>query len=65
MNLPYYASKACARVAQETLDPRELEASLLLKAAARLQSVLDGWNRTPARTCRHVAVQPASLDRVH
>jgi flagellar biosynthesis activator protein FlaF len=50
MNLPYYASKAYARVAQETLEPRELEASLLLKSAAKLQSVLDGWDQKPPQT---------------
>jgi len=40
MNLPCYAMSAYARVAQKTMDPRELEASLLLKAAARLHAVL-------------------------
>ena len=29
---------------QETSDPRDLEASLLLKAAAKLQAVLDTWD---------------------
>lgn len=38
-----YASKAYARVARETLPPRDLEASLLLQAAAKLQAVLDAW----------------------
>jgi flagellar biosynthesis activator protein FlaF len=42
-----YASKAYARVARETLDPRQLEASLLLKAAAQLQAVLDAWDGRP------------------
>ena len=37
------ASKAYARVAQAVSDARELEASLLLKAAAKLQAVLDTW----------------------
>jgi flagellar protein FlaF len=27
------------------VNPRELEADLLLKAASRLQAVLDGWDR--------------------
>jgi flagellar protein FlaF len=39
----HYASKAYAKVATETSSPRELEASLLLKAAAQLQAVHDGW----------------------
>jgi flagellar biosynthesis activator protein FlaF len=43
-----YASTAYAKVAKETADPRELEASLLLKAAARLQAVHDSWNDKPA-----------------
>jgi flagellar protein FlaF len=47
MNLPSYASSAYTRVAQETLDPRELEASLLLKAAAKLHAVLEAWDRKP------------------
>ena len=47
MNLPHYATRAYARVAQETMDPRELEASLLLKAAAKLQAVLEAWHQKP------------------
>jgi flagellar protein FlbT len=39
-----HAAKAYAKVATETVSPRELEASLLLKAAAQLQSVHDGWS---------------------
>jgi len=38
-----HASKAYARTAKETAGPRELEAALLLKAAAQLQSVHDSW----------------------
>jgi flagellar biosynthesis activator protein FlaF len=38
-----YASKAYAKVAKETANPRELEASLLLKAAAKLQAVQSSW----------------------
>ena len=41
------ASKAYARIAQEVLDPRDLEASLLLKAAAKLQAVLEAWDQKP------------------
>jgi len=37
------AAHAYGKVAKETSSPRELEASLLLKAAARLQAVRDGW----------------------
>jgi flagellar protein FlaF len=32
-------------VAKETASPRELEASLLLRAAARLQAIRDGWEQ--------------------
>jgi flagellar biosynthesis activator protein FlaF len=42
-----YASKAYTRVAREVLDPRELEAALLLKSAAKLQAALDGWDQKP------------------
>lgn len=38
-----YAAQAYAKVANETAPPRELEAILLLKAAARLQAVHDAW----------------------
>jgi flagellar biosynthesis repressor protein FlbT len=38
-----YASKAYAKTARETQPPRELEASLLLKAAAKLQAVHESW----------------------
>jgi flagellar biosynthesis activator protein FlaF len=43
-----YASSAYAKTARETAGPRELEASLLLKAAARLQAVHDSWSNKPA-----------------
>jgi flagellar biosynthesis repressor protein FlbT len=39
-----HAAKAYSKVAKETVSPRELEATLLLKAAAQLQSVHDTWN---------------------
>jgi len=42
-----HASKAYARVAKETASPRELEANLLLQAAARLQAVHDSWDDKP------------------
>lgn len=39
--------KAYAKVAKETASPRELEATLLLKAAAKLQAVHDSWRDKP------------------
>ncbi len=38
-----YATKAYAKTAIEAADPRQLEASLLLDAAAKLQAVYDSW----------------------
>jgi flagellar protein FlaF len=43
----HYASKAYTKVAKETAAPRELEANLLLKAAAKLQAAHDSWNERP------------------
>jgi flagellar biosynthesis activator protein FlaF len=37
------ASEAYARIARETAPPRELEATLLLTAAARLQAIDEAW----------------------
>jgi flagellar protein FlaF len=37
------ATRAYASIAKETARPRELEATLLLKAAAKLQAVHDAW----------------------
>jgi flagellar protein FlaF len=51
----HYASKAYAKAAKETLTPRELEASLLLKAAAKLQAVHDSWRDKPAGLSEAVA----------
>jgi flagellar protein FlbT len=42
-----HASKAYAKIAKETAAPRELEANLLLKAAAQLQTVHDTWRDKP------------------
>jgi flagellar biosynthesis activator protein FlaF len=42
-----YAASAYAKTARETAAPRELEALLLLKAAAKLQAVHDDWNGAP------------------
>lgn len=39
----FNAYAAAAKSAQSTVSPRELEASLLIKAATRLQSVADDW----------------------
>jgi flagellar protein FlbT len=44
----HYASNAYAKTARDTAGPRELEASLLLKAAAKLQAVHDSWRDKPA-----------------
>jgi flagellar biosynthesis activator protein FlaF len=43
----HHASKAYAKVASQTASPRELESSLLLKAAAQLQAVHDNWKDKP------------------
>jgi flagellar protein FlaF len=40
-----HAADAYGKVANQTVNQRELEASLLLKAASRLQAVRDGWER--------------------
>ncbi|MFZ5734183.1 MAG: flagellar biosynthesis regulator FlaF [Pseudomonadota bacterium] len=39
------AAQAYARVAQTTASPREIEAQALLKAANKLQSVLNDWDK--------------------
>ena len=39
------AAQAYGKIAKEISSPRELEASLLLKAAARLQGVRDAWDQ--------------------
>jgi flagellar biosynthesis repressor protein FlbT len=44
----HHASKAYAKIAKDTAPPRELEASLLLKAAAKLQTVHDSWRDKPS-----------------
>jgi flagellar biosynthesis repressor protein FlbT len=50
-----HAAKAYSKVAKEIVSPRELEASLLLKAAAQLQSVHDAWSE------RHPGLNDALL----
>jgi flagellar protein FlaF len=39
------AAQAYGAVAKQIVNPRELEADLLLKAASRLQIIYDGWER--------------------
>lgn len=41
-----HAARSYADSARTAMPPRELEASALIKAAARLQSVADGWPAT-------------------
>jgi flagellar protein FlbT len=43
----HYAANAYAKTAIETAPPRELEANLLLQAAAKLQAVHDSWRDKP------------------
>ncbi len=43
----HYATNAYAKTALETAAPRELEARLLLQAAAKLQVVYDAWRDKP------------------
>lgn len=44
MQNAFNAYAAAAKSAQTTVSARELEASLLIKAAARLQAVADDWD---------------------
>jgi flagellar protein FlaF len=39
-----HATEAYGKIARQTGNPRELEANLLLDAAARLQVIRDGWD---------------------
>jgi flagellar protein FlaF len=51
------AAQTYKSVARQTSNPRELEATLLLQAAARLQSVQDGWDdESPVPTNLHDAL---------
>ncbi len=43
------AAQAYGSVAKQTSSPRELEADLLLKAASRLQSIRDTWDKSKAQ----------------
>ena len=40
-----HGAQAYKNVAKETSSTRELEATLLLKSAARFQAIRDGWDR--------------------
>ena len=40
----FNAYAAAAKTAQSIVSPRELEASLLIKAASRLQAIADDWS---------------------
>ena len=42
----HHASNAYAKTAMVTASPRELEASLLLQAAAKLQAVHNSWRES-------------------
>ena len=42
------AAQAYKNVSRQTSSPRDLEANLLLQAAARLQSVHDSWDKERA-----------------
>jgi flagellar biosynthesis activator protein FlaF len=44
----HHASKAYEKIARETANPREMEAKLLLNAAAKLQAVYDSWRDKPS-----------------
>lgn len=43
------AAHIYGKVAKQTSSPRDLEASLLLQAAARLQAVCDGWETSQSK----------------
>ena len=45
-----YAVQAYARAANDIAGPRELEANLLLQAAAKLQAVQNSWKEKPSAT---------------
>ena len=49
-------AQAYRTVATQTASPRELEADLLLKAAARLQTIKDNWERDASKLSEAFAV---------
>ena len=56
------AADAYRSVAKEIASPRDLEADLLLKAAAQLQTISDSWDRDNSGLDRSPHVQPQALD---
>jgi flagellar protein FlaF len=44
-----HAAKAYGKTANQTAQPRELEANLLLKSAAQLQAIQDDWENSRSR----------------
>ena len=57
------AAQAYGTVAKQIASPRELEADLLLKAAARLQAIHDGWDQQEIRARRRRCSTIASSGR--
>jgi flagellar biosynthesis activator protein FlaF len=45
----HHAAQAYGKVAHKTASPRELEANLLLRAAAQLQTVQDTWTESTSK----------------
>lgn len=67
MTLPSYASEAYTRAAQEAVEPRELEARLLMKAARRSKRLSSSrfqvercWTMDRAG-CDHAGARPPKL----
>jgi flagellar protein FlaF len=44
----HHAARTYGAVAKQTASPRDLEADLLLDAAARLQAIREGWDKRQA-----------------
>ena len=57
------AAQTYKNVARQTSNPRELEASLLLQAAARLQSVHDSWDENAQASSTRRCCTTASSGR--
>ena len=55
------AAQAYGAVAKQIANPRELEADLLLKAAARLQAIHDAWDGKRAELDERAALQSQAL----
>ena len=54
----HYAHKAYGKTAKEAAAPRDLEAMLLLEAAAKLQTVRDRWQELLAEPAATQAARP-------